>query len=114
MAMDNKLTSDYIGEDIIDLVGDILRSETEFEEVQIKVNKMISTAHFNSLKEYILRFTKSYKVYNRKYKNDNTIIIYYEFILNSGEQIIISVIHEWGSYVMLIKDIRVKALNKGE
>ena len=114
MVIDNKLANDYIGEDITDLIGDILRSEAEFEEVQIKVNKMISTAHFNSLKEYILRFAKSYKVYNRKYKNDNTIIIYYEFILNSGEQVIISAIHEWGSYVMSIKDIRVKTLNKGE
>ena len=108
------MSSSYVEEDIIDLVGDILRSEVEFEEVQIKVNKMISTAHFNNLKEYILRFTKSYRVHNRKYKDNNTTIIYYEFILNSGEQIIISVIHEWGSYVMLIKDIRVKALNKGE
>ena len=107
MALDNKLISDYIGEDITDLVGSVLRSELEFREVLIKIGKTISTAQFNSIKEFVLRFTKSYKVNNRKYKDNDTIIIYYKFILNDLSQVVITAIHKNNTLVMFLRDIKI-------
>jgi len=107
MAVDNKLASDYIGEDITDLLGSILRSETEFKEVLIKINKAVSTAQFNAIKEFVLRFTKSYKVNNRKYKDNDTIIIYYKFILSDLSKVKITTIHKNNTLVMFLRDIKI-------
>jgi len=99
--------SSEIKDYIVDLVGCVLRSELEYKEVLIKVEKTVSTAQFNEIKEFILRFTKSYKVNNRKYKDNNTIIIYYKFILNDLTKLQISAIHKNNTYFMDIKDIKI-------
>ena len=105
---------EYTEQDIMDLFGSIFASGVEFKEILIKVNKPISTAEFNKVKEYILRFTKSYKVNNRKYKDNDTIIIYYKFNLNTPMEIQITAIHQNNTLVMFLRDIKIKSLNKGE
>ena len=106
--------SEYTEQDIMDLFGSIFASGVEFEEITIKINKPISTADFNKVKEYILRFTKSYKVNNRKYKDNDTIIIYYKFTLNTPMEIQIAAIHQNNTLVMFLRDIKIKSLNIGE
>ena len=101
------MLSDFTQEDITDLLGSVLRSEAEFKEVVIKINKTVSTAQFNAIKEYLLRYTKSYKIHNRKYKDNDTMIIYYKFILNDLMKITITVIHKNNTYFMDIKDIKI-------
>ena len=98
----------------MDLFGSIFSSGVEFEEIDIKINKPISTAQFNKVKEYILRYTKSYNVHNRKYKDNDTIIIYYKFTLNTPMKIEITAIHQNNTLVMFIRDIKIKSINKGE
>jgi len=105
---------EYTGQDIMDLFGSIFSSGVEFEEITIKVNKPISTAEFNAVKEYILKYTKSYKVNNRKYKDNNTIIIYYKFIFNTPLKITITAIHQNNTLVMFLRDIKIKSINKGD
>ena len=106
--------SEYTEQDIMDLFGSIFASGVEFKEITIKIDKPISTADFNKVKEYILRFTKYYNVHNRKYKDNDTIIIYYKFNLNTPMRIEITAIHQNNTLVMFLRDIKIKSFNKGE
>jgi len=97
----------YIHEDIIYLMDDIFKSEAEFKEVRIKFYITISTAQFNKVKEYLLRFTKSYKVYKRKYKDNDTMVIYHKFIFKSLIKITITTIQKNNTDFIDIKEIKI-------
>jgi len=74
----------------------------------------MTTKEFNEMKEQIKQYSEYYRVSNRKYKDNTTLYIFYKFYFSNGYLFTITVIHEWGSYVMFVKSIRIKSLNKGE
>jgi len=108
------LASKISDSDLMVFLAKVISKENSAQKLKINLNKLMTTADFNQLKEQIKSYSEFYRVSNRQYKYENTLYIYYKFWLKTNQILFIATIHELGSPFMFIRYLKLESFNKGE
>ena len=108
------MASENLEYQIKDLVDKVASGKFHAENLKININKLMTAKEFNQLKEQIKSYSEYYRVHSRYYKSDKILYLYYKFFFKNNQVITITLIHEFESPFMFMKNIKVKTVNKGD
>jgi hypothetical protein len=108
------MVSEISDTDLSIFLSKVFDKQFSAQDLKINLNKLMTTAEFNQLKEQIKQYSEFYRVSNRQYKYENTVYIYYKFWLRTNQILTITTIHEWGSPFIFVRYLKLKSINKGD